>query len=52
MCREKEEVKVRGPGGNPVTAEEATASLSALEEKILGQYNLAKVNSIAKGSFN
>jgi hypothetical protein len=46
-------VKVRGPGGNPVTAEEATASLSALEEKILGQYNLAKVNSfIGISSFN
>ncbi|CAK9238429.1 unnamed protein product, partial [Sphagnum troendelagicum] len=39
-----------GPGGNPVTAEEATASLSALEEKILGQYNLAKAASVGSAA--
>ena len=32
-----------GPGGSHVTAEQAAASLSALEDKILNQYNYAKV---------
>jgi hypothetical protein len=39
----KEESKGVGPGGSHVTAEEASASLSALEDKILNQYNFAKV---------
>jgi hypothetical protein len=38
-----EETKGIGPGGSHVTAEEAAASLSSLEDKILNQYNYAKV---------
>lgn len=39
----KEEMKGIGPGGSQVTADEAAASLSSLEDKILNQYNFAKV---------
>lgn len=39
----KEEMRGIGPGGSQVTAEEAAASLSSLEDKILNQYNFAKV---------
>lgn len=43
----------RGPGGNAVSVEEATASLSGLEDKILNQYNFAKVNlTFVNWSFN
>lgn len=42
----KEESKGVGPGGSHVTAEEASASLSALEDKILNQYNFAKVTFV------
>lgn len=38
-----EETKGIGPGGRQVTAEEAGASLSSLKDKILNQYNYAKV---------
>lgn len=41
-----EETKGIGPGGSHVTAEEAAASLSSLEDKILNQYNYAKATSV------
>jgi len=39
----KAEMKGIGPGGSQATADEATASLLSLEDKILNQYNFAKV---------